>query len=324
MRPMAFAFPGLSGRQFLMRPAVRRYRLTRLVAQREGRLEPVTYWMRIGNDVATGVLERQILKVKYGLRGLIPDGALVRISTSASRKKQASRVQDRFIHDFLNSVDQPTLTFLTGDPAKGSARHCDPISGGVGKREGLRELRSFLDAIVNVLDTHDIVFAEIGAGLNLDQLEVDLAGIGEAMNDANRQKDQLVLVHDGLFLAARDLGGAVDHDPMFGAMEMPLQREPAARGHNDAFDLVARPVVDRLIIAPRPINPLVLGRLAPPAFLQARDELLDLVALVPTEYEHRVLRGDDDDILHADDGGEQPGGANVHIIGIQRDALAVK
>jgi EpsI family protein len=50
-------------------------RVTRLVAQREGRLEPVTYWMRIGNDVATGVVERQILKVSYGLRGLIPDGA---------------------------------------------------------------------------------------------------------------------------------------------------------------------------------------------------------------------------------------------------------
>jgi len=27
-------------------------------------------------------------------------------------------VQDRFIHDFLNSVDQSALTFLTGDPAK--------------------------------------------------------------------------------------------------------------------------------------------------------------------------------------------------------------
>ena len=93
-------------------------RLTRLVAQREGRLEPVTYWMRIGNDVATGVLERQTLKVKYGLRGLIPDGALVRISTVGLPEKTGFAVQDRFIHDLLSSVDQPTLTFLTGDPAK--------------------------------------------------------------------------------------------------------------------------------------------------------------------------------------------------------------
>ena len=94
-------------------------RLTRLVAQREGRLEPVTYWMRIGNDVATGVVERQILKVKYGLRGMIPDGALIRISTIGIPQDVAFGVQDRFIHDFLNSVDPTALTFLTGDPAKG-------------------------------------------------------------------------------------------------------------------------------------------------------------------------------------------------------------
>ena len=34
------------------------------------------------------------------------------------------------------------------------------------------------DAIIDVLETHDIVLAEIAAGLHLDQLEVDLAGVG--------------------------------------------------------------------------------------------------------------------------------------------------
>jgi EpsI family protein len=93
-------------------------RLTRLVAQREGRLEPVTYWMRIGNDVATGVVERQILKVKYGLRGLIPDGALIRVSTVGLPEEAAFALQDRFIRDLLKSVDPQGLAFLTGDPAK--------------------------------------------------------------------------------------------------------------------------------------------------------------------------------------------------------------
>jgi EpsI family protein len=91
-------------------------RLTRLVAQREARYEPVTYWMRIGNDVATGVIERQLLKVKYGLRGLIPDGALIRISTVGIPEQTAFALQDRFIRDLLKAVDKPALTFLTGDP----------------------------------------------------------------------------------------------------------------------------------------------------------------------------------------------------------------
>jgi EpsI family protein len=93
-------------------------RLTRMIAQREGRLEPVTYWMRIGNDIATGVVERQILKVKYGLRGLIPDGALIRISTVGIPEDAAFALQDRFIRDLLKSVDQPALNFLTGNPTK--------------------------------------------------------------------------------------------------------------------------------------------------------------------------------------------------------------
>ena len=94
--------------------------------------------------------------------------------------------------------------------------------------------------------------------------------------------------------------------------------------HNNAFDLISRALVDRLVIAPRPIDSLVLGGFAPSAFLQGPDELLDFVALVPAEHEHRVLGGDDDDILHADNGGEQPGRANVHIVGIEREAFAVE
>ena len=44
-----------------------------------------------------------------------------------------------------------------------------------------------------VLDADDVVFAEIGAGLDLDQLEQDLAGVGEAVDAAERQVDRLVL-----------------------------------------------------------------------------------------------------------------------------------
>ena len=93
-------------------------RLTRLVAQREARLEPVTYWMRIGDDVATGVVERQILKVKYGLHGLIPDGALIRVSTIGLSEQTAFEVEDKFIRDLLQSVDPATRKFLVGDPAR--------------------------------------------------------------------------------------------------------------------------------------------------------------------------------------------------------------
>ena len=92
-------------------------RLTRLVAQREGRFEAITYWMRIGNELATGNFERQALKVKYGLHGLIPDGALIRISTVGLPENVAFAVQSRFIGDLFTYLDRRTQNFLSGDPS---------------------------------------------------------------------------------------------------------------------------------------------------------------------------------------------------------------
>jgi EpsI family protein len=93
-------------------------RLAQLVAQREARLEPVSYWMRIGNDVATGVVERQFLKVTYGLHGLIPDGVLVRVSTTGVTEEAAYEIEAKFIQDLLFAIDTATRQFLVGDAAK--------------------------------------------------------------------------------------------------------------------------------------------------------------------------------------------------------------
>ena len=46
------------------------------------------------------------------------------------------------------------------------------------------------------------------------------------------------------------LRGAPDHDPVFGAMVLLLQRQPPARLDHDALDLVTFTIVDRLIAAP--------------------------------------------------------------------------
>ncbi len=92
--------------------------LTRLVATREDRVEPISYWMRIGYDVTNSNLERNALKLQYGLRGWIPDGVLIRVSTVGMAPGASFKVQDKFIRDLLNDVPQVTRAFLVGDPAK--------------------------------------------------------------------------------------------------------------------------------------------------------------------------------------------------------------
>jgi EpsI family protein len=89
-------------------------KLTRLVAEREARFEPISYWMRVGNDIATGVVDRQIIRLKYGLRGIIPDGALIRISTVGLSQEMSFKVQDQFIRDFLDAVAPQDRKFFTG------------------------------------------------------------------------------------------------------------------------------------------------------------------------------------------------------------------
>jgi EpsI family protein len=88
--------------------------LTRLTAERESRFEPISYWMRVGNDIATGVVDRQIIRLKYGLRGLIPDGALIRVSTVGLSTEASYKLQDQFIRDLLAAIPQQDLKFFTG------------------------------------------------------------------------------------------------------------------------------------------------------------------------------------------------------------------
>ena len=90
--------------------------IRRVMTFREERVEPITYWMRIGYDVSEGVLERQRLKLEYGLRGLVPDGALFRVSTVGVPQVESYRVEDQFIRDLIAAVDPTMRAFMVGSP----------------------------------------------------------------------------------------------------------------------------------------------------------------------------------------------------------------
>src|ERR1700677_1498708 len=133
--------------------------------------------------------------------------------------------------------------------------------------------------VIDVVDTADVVLTEIAAGLNLDQLDVDLAWIGEPVGRAHRQVDRRGHVDERIFVVEGDLGGAAHDDPMLGAVMVFLQREPPARAHDDALDLIARALVDALIIAPRPVVAPMLGRFRMALGLEALDQFLNFSSL---------------------------------------------
>lgn len=89
----------------------------RLVAVHGMRVEPVTYWIRVGNSVVRGAVEQNLARVRYGLQGYIPDGLLFRVSEIAEDPQQSFELQRQFIDDLLRAVDPQTRAALMGKPA---------------------------------------------------------------------------------------------------------------------------------------------------------------------------------------------------------------
>jgi len=75
--------------------------VNRLVTSLGQRQEPVTYWIVVGDEVGQGSLDRKLIQLKYGLRGVIPDGLLFRVSTISRQADEAFAVQEAFIRDLL-------------------------------------------------------------------------------------------------------------------------------------------------------------------------------------------------------------------------------
>jgi len=81
----------------------------RLITSNGRRLEPVTYWMRLGNSFATDAWQSRLRILKEGLLRRVPDGVLVRVSTAAPLMAESVsedfRLQEAFLRDFRASVE---------------------------------------------------------------------------------------------------------------------------------------------------------------------------------------------------------------------------
>jgi len=86
----------------------------RIVAKQGGRNEPVTYWIRIGDKVIRGWWEQNQARVAYGLRGLVPDGLLVRASTIDSNSARGFEIQERFMAELVAAVAPENRPMFVG------------------------------------------------------------------------------------------------------------------------------------------------------------------------------------------------------------------
>jgi EpsI family protein len=85
-----------------------------LVAEQGPRIEPITYWITLGDEVPAGGIRLKLTQLKYGLTGKIPDGLLFRVSSIEADDKAAYAAQSAFINDLLNALPARDRVRLAG------------------------------------------------------------------------------------------------------------------------------------------------------------------------------------------------------------------
>jgi EpsI family protein len=86
----------------------------RLLTTQGTRIEPITYWIIIGDTVAIDNFKWKLDQLRYGLTGKIPDGMIFRVS-SIGNVESAYAIQEEFIRDLLKSLPTASRKHLIGD-----------------------------------------------------------------------------------------------------------------------------------------------------------------------------------------------------------------
>lgn len=78
------------------------------------RVEPVSYWAMVGDEVVLGSLQRKLIEMRHGLAGYTTDGLLFRISSIDSNAARAFYQQQQFVTQMLNAMPAHERHVLAG------------------------------------------------------------------------------------------------------------------------------------------------------------------------------------------------------------------
>lgn len=76
----------------------------RLIGEMGSRFEPITYWVTLDEHATLPGLSRKLDQLRYGLRGQIPDGMLLRVSTVGLPQEQSFAVQQEFLETLYQAI----------------------------------------------------------------------------------------------------------------------------------------------------------------------------------------------------------------------------
>lgn len=81
---------------------------SRLVASLNNRVEPITYWVVVGDRAVRNSWELKKARLMYALDREIPDATLIRVSSIGGDSAASYKMQERFVDEMLAAIS-PTL-----------------------------------------------------------------------------------------------------------------------------------------------------------------------------------------------------------------------
>lgn len=90
------------------------FTVRKMLAVKGSRLEPVTYWVTIGNKVAVNPVQWRLERIRYGLTGVVPDGLLFRVSTIGNDVDAEYSLQQLFVDELIKSITPDARNRLLG------------------------------------------------------------------------------------------------------------------------------------------------------------------------------------------------------------------
>ena len=86
----------------------------RLHARLGNRHEPITYWIRVGDESVSGWASQRFAQLKYGLTGDVPDGLIFRVSSIGRDTGREFQLQERFLKDLVGGLSAEQKSRLVG------------------------------------------------------------------------------------------------------------------------------------------------------------------------------------------------------------------
>jgi EpsI family protein len=96
----------------------------RLMSRISGRHEPITYWIVVGDRVVTTGIGQKLAQMRHGLRNVIADGMLVRVSSIDSDMKKGHELQSKFLAELGAALASSDAERVLGECSAGNGKAC--------------------------------------------------------------------------------------------------------------------------------------------------------------------------------------------------------